>query len=208
MSSRRIRHHVNPLRSTLLAIGQIDMIRPPDDGRPVEVELGSGEAYFLMERAVETPNRHYVGVEIRREMVAWANEDAVTRGVADRVVSVFANMSVDMQRLFPPGLVSRFFINFPDPWFKTTQHKRRVIEPRIVDEMLRALRPDGEIFVNTDIFDLALDAMTAMEMDGRLVNAVAPWTFLRQTPFAARSRRERQCELEERKIWRLHYCRA
>ncbi|MDX2022503.1 MAG: hypothetical protein SF187_19860 [Deltaproteobacteria bacterium] len=208
MSSRRIRHHVNPLRSTLLAISQVDMIVPPADGLPVEVELGSGEAYFLMERAVETPGRHYVGVEIRREMVAWANEDAVARGVADRVVSVFANISVDMQRLFPPGLVSRFFINFPDPWFKANQHKRRVIEPSLVNEMLRALRPDGEIYVNTDIFDLALDAMTAMEMDERLVNAAAPWTFVRQTPFVARSRRERQCELEERKIWRLHYRRV
>ena len=183
------------------------MICAPADGRPVEVELGSGEAYFLMERAIETPDRHYIGVEIRREMVAWANEDAEARGVADRVVSVFANISVDMQRLFPPGLVSRFFINFPDPWFKTNQHKRRLIEPKLVTEMLRALRPDGEVFVNTDIFELALDAMTAMEMDDGLVNAVAPWTFLRQTPFEARSRRERQCELEQRKIWRLHYRR-
>lgn len=158
-----------------------------------------------MDRAIEAPEGHYVGVEIRRQMVKKANTEAVLRGVADRVVSVFANMSVDMPRLFPPGSVNRFFINFPDPWFKSWQHKRRVIEPALVSEILRALVPHGEIYVNTDIFDLALDAMAAMEMEERLVNLGAPWTFLRQSTFSARSRRERQCEGDGTRIWRLAY---
>lgn len=207
MSLRRIRHHVNPLRSDYLAIDDVEQVVSPT-GTRVEVELGSGEAHFLMERAVETPDGFYVGVEIRRDMVRWANEEAAQRHVADRVVSVFANISVDMQRLFAPASVSRFFINFPDPWFKKWQHKRRVIEPSLVDEMVRALTTSGEIYVNTDIFDLALDAMAAMEMDDRLISGTTPWTFLRQTSFTARSRRERQCELEGRRIWRLIYRRV
>lgn len=207
MSLRRIRQHLNPLRSDYLCIPGLAPISAPE-GIPVEVELGSAEAHFLMTRAVEDPNRRYVGVELRRDMVRWANEDAQARGVADRVVSVFANISVDLPRLFPAGRVSRFFINFPDPWFKKWQHKRRVIEPTLVDQMMCALAPDGEIFVNTDIFDLALDAMAAMEMDDRLANGVEPWTFLRQTTFSARSRREVQCETEGRKIWRLVYRRV
>lgn len=206
MSSRRIRQHVNPLRSDYLTIPDVVEISPAP-GAPVEVELGSAEAHFLMDRAQEAPEGYYVGIEIRRDMVKWANEDAVTRGVADRVISVFANISTDMQRLFPEGRVSRFFINFPDPWFKKWQHKRRVIEPALVDEMLRALTRTGEIYVNTDIFDLALDAMAAMEMDDRLVNVVEPWTFLRNSTFKARSRRETQCETDGTKIWRLAYRR-
>lgn len=205
MSSRRIRQHVNPLRSTMLTI-ELPPLNLPTEV-PLEVELGSAEAHFLMDRAVESPERHYVGVEIRQEMVRKANKEAHQRGVGGKVVSVFANISVDLPRLFARTPVSRFFVNFPDPWFKSWQHKRRVIEPALVDQMLRVLAPDGEIYVNTDIFDLALDAMLAMETHPELRNIEGPWTFLKQSRFAARSRRERQCERDDTRIWRLGFAR-
>jgi hypothetical protein len=71
------------------------------------------------------------------------------------------------------------------------------------------LVPEGEIQVATDIFDIALDAMTALEWEvpRRFVNLHAPWTFLRQSHFAARSFRERLCEREGIRIWRLAYQR-
>lgn len=203
MSSRRIRQHVNPLRSTMLTI-ELPRLELPR-GVPLEVELGSAEAHFLMDRAVEATDGHYIGVEIRQEMVRKANKEAHQRGVGGRVVSVFANISVDLPRLFADAPVSRFFVNFPDPWFKSWQHKRRVIEPALVDHMLSVLAPHGEIYVNTDIFDLALDAMAAMEINPRLRNLAGPWTFLKQSRFGARSRRERQCERDGTRIWRLGF---
>jgi hypothetical protein len=45
--------------------------------------------------------------------------------------------------------------------------------------------------------------MAALE-DG-FTNLAEPWTFLRSSPFAARSRRERQCEDEGTRIWRMAY---
>ena len=111
----RIRQHVNPLRTDFLRIKLVPLHLPPE--RPVEVELGSAEAQFLMERAQEEPDRSYVGVEIRRDMVDESNKKAEHLGLP-QVRSVFANMSVDLPRLFTPWSVSRFVINFPDPWFK------------------------------------------------------------------------------------------
>jgi tRNA (guanine-N7-)-methyltransferase len=202
----RIRQHVNPLRSDYL---QIDL-KPLDllPGRPIEVELGSAEAFFLMERAVEDPERSYVGVELRREMVAQSNE-ACQRQNLSQVRSVFANISVDLPRLFPPKSVSRFFINFPDPWFKHRQRKRRVVGEELVDQLFDLLTSDGEIHVATDIFDIALDAMTVLEWEAprRFFNLHEPWTFLRGSQFAARSFRERLCEREGIRIWRLAYRR-
>ena len=72
------------------------------------------------------------------------------------------------------------------------------------------LAEGGEIYVASDVFDIALDAMSVLERDcsRRLVNLREPWTFLRENPFAARSRRERQCETTGIPIWRLGYRRA
>ncbi len=203
----RIRQHVNPLRSDFLQIKLAPVDLPAD--RPIEVELGSAEAYFLMERAVETPERNYVGVEIRRDMVDFANRESERRGLA-QVRSVFANMSVDLPRLFRPRSVNRFFINFPDPWFKQRQRKRRVLDEGLVDQMLPLLTRDGEVHVATDIFDIALDAMAVLEREGprQFRNLHQPWSFLPVSRFAARSWRERHCEADGIRIWRLAYVRV
>lgn len=205
---RRIRQHVNPLKSDLL---EIDLARiEVAGGRRLEVELGSGEAHFLIERAQVAPEAAYVGIEIRREVVARANKACRKAGL-DNVESVFANMSVDLPRLFAPRSVSRFFLNFPDPWFKSRQHKRRVVSPALVADISAAMAPGGELFVETDIFAIALEAMATLESepDSRFENARGPWSFFPENPYGVRSRRERQCEAEGTPIWRLLYkCRG
>ena len=92
------------------------------------------------------------------------------------------------------------------------QHKRRVVSPALAHDIHAALASDGELFVETDIFDIALEAMAVLETggdDGRapFVNAHEPWSFYPRNPFAARSRRERQCDAEGARIWRLLYRR-
>jgi tRNA (guanine-N7-)-methyltransferase len=199
----RIRQHVNPLKSDFFRIPVAALALPA--GAAVEVELGSAEAFFLLDRAVEDPTRHYVGVEIRRDLVNAVNGECARRGVPN-VHSVFANMSVDLPRLFAPASVDRFLLYFPDPWYKSRQHKRRVVSPSLVADLVALLAPAGEVHVATDIFEIALEAMAALEdHPPRFANLAGPWTFLRESPFAARSRRERQCEAEGTRIWRLAY---
>jgi tRNA (guanine-N7-)-methyltransferase len=201
----RIRQHVNPLKSDLLEIADVPRVVPAA-GQRLEVELGAAEAHFLIDRARTDRETLFVGVEIRRELVGWINAD-LARSDVPNVRCVFANMSVDMQRLFAAGSVQRFFLNFPDPWFKSRQHKRRVIGPGLMDDIHRALVAGGELFVQTDIFDLALEAMAALETmaPARFVNVRGPWSFSPDNPYGAKSRRERQCEDEGARIWRLLY---
>lgn len=202
----RVRQHVNPLKSDLLEIADVSRIVPAP-GQPLEVELGAAEAHFLIDRATAEPDTLFVGIEIRRELVEAVNIDCARRGLKNLRL-VFANMSVDLPRLFAPASVRRFFLNFPDPWFKSRQHKRRVINPGLVAELGRALAAGGELWVMTDIFALALDAMAALEESPLYASAIAPWTFARANPYAAKSRRERQCEQEGAPIWRLLYRRV
>ncbi len=202
----RVRQHVNPLKSDFFRIAPERVGVPV--GVPVEVELGSAEAWFLMDRARHEPCGFYLGVEIRRELVQKARQECARAGL-HQVHNVFANMSVDLPRLLPTGRVRRFFLNFPDPWFKRTQHKRRVLAPGLIDDLAALLEPGGELHVATDMFEHALDAMFLLEVDEgqRFENLRAPWSFLRESPFAARSRRERQCERDGVRVWRLAYRR-
>ncbi|HXU60862.1 MAG TPA: tRNA (guanosine(46)-N7)-methyltransferase TrmB [Polyangia bacterium] len=202
----RVRQHVNPLKSDLLEIADVPRVAAAP-GQPMEVELGAAEAHFLIDRATADPDTLFVGIEIRRELVEPGNADCARRGLSN-VRLVFANMSVDLPRLFAPGSVRRFFLNFPDPWFKSRQHKRRVINPGLIAELAVALQPGGELYVMTDIFALALDAMAALEASPAYESATGGWTFARTNPYGAKSRRERQCEQEGARIWRLLYRRV
>lgn len=202
----RVRQHVNPLKSDLLEIADVPRIEAPA-GRDIEVELGAAEAHFLIDRALADRETLFVGVEIRRDLIEIANAGFIQAGVAN-ARSVFANMSVDMPRLFAAGSVRRFFLNFPDPWFKSRQHKRRVIGPPLIAEVGRALAPGGELYVMTDIFGLALEAMAALETSDLFESARGPWSFAQDNPYGAKSRRERQCEGEGARVWRLLYRRV
>jgi len=201
----KIRQHVNPLKSDLLEIPNVPRLEAA--GRAfLEVELGSAEALFLIERAPVVPEALLVGVEIRSEMVKRADRLCREAGVSN-VRNVFANMSVDVPRLFGPRSVRRFHVNFPDPWWKTRHNKRRVVGPALVAELAEVLEPGGEIHVMTDIFDIALEAMATLEEAApiRFINARAPWSFYPDNPWGARSRREQQCQAEGKRVWRLLY---
>src|SRR4029078_6970633 len=97
---------------------------------------------------------------------------------------------VDLPRLFAPGSVTRFHLNFPDPYFKRCQHKRRVVSPGLIAPLHRRLAPAGEVHVASDIFDIALEAMAELESADSFASLGSPWSFLRASPFSARSRRE------------------
>jgi tRNA (guanine-N7-)-methyltransferase len=201
----KIRQHVNPLKSDLLEIKDVPRLVPPEGGF-LEVELGSAESQFLIERSPEVPEALLVGVEIRSEMVVRADRLCREAGVTN-VRNVFANMSVDLGRLFAPRSVRRFHVNFPDPWWKARQHKRRVVGSGLISDLAGLLVPGGEVHVMTDIFDIALEAMASLEEEGpgTFVNARAPWSFHPGSLWQARSRREAQCAREDKKVWRLLY---
>jgi tRNA (guanine-N7-)-methyltransferase len=203
---RRIRQHVNPLSINRLATGVGRVTAPP--GLELEVELGCADADFLFGRAAHDPGRFYVGVDIRREMVRFVREKAAASGLAHCLTAVYANLLTELDVLFDRGSVSTCHINFPDPYFKPSQHKRRFLTPELVRSLGRIIRPGGTLAFQTDVFELALEALELIETQERdFVNVAGFFSFSRSHPFGATSRRERKCEARGIRIWRLRYLR-
>lgn len=198
---KRVRHHVNPLRLPFLE-REVEPLDLPDG--PVEVELGCADARFLFERAPSVPETHLIGLEIREPLVAQVNSIARELGVSN-LRAHFANINADLERLFSDDRLDRAFINFPDPWFKRRHRKRRVVNPELVLALARKLRNGGELFFQSDIFELALDAMSVLEEFPALTNVAGSWSFLRENPYGVRSLREVRCEERGMRIWRMLY---
>ena len=194
----RIRHHVNPLQSKFQGVARA--VPLGDD--EVEVEIGCADAHFLFERAAAHPRVACIGLEIREDLVRDVNARAADAGLAN-LRAVFANANTDLDVLFPDGRLARAYVNFPDPWFKRRHHKRRVMTPDLAVLLARKLAPDGRLYFQSDIFDLALDAMAVLEDSGAFDNARGPWSFHPAPCFAARSLRQIKCEERGWPVWRL-----
>jgi tRNA (guanine-N7-)-methyltransferase len=181
---------------------------PLPPGVDVEVELGCADARFLFERAPLHPEMCFVGLEIRTPMVEQVNEQAAELKLTN-LRAVYCNINVDLPCLFPDRSLARIFVNFPDPWFKRRHQNRRLMNDELVPVLHDKLRPGGELFFQSDVFDLALDAMAVLESaPERFANRLAPWSFVRDNPFDAKSLREVRCEERGMRIWRMCYRRV
>ncbi|HUQ03067.1 MAG TPA: hypothetical protein VM261_11280 [Kofleriaceae bacterium] len=201
----RIRQHVNPLLSFYDEFrGERPVLEP---GRPVEVEIGCADAQFLFERAVVEPDRTYVGLEIRDELVDLVNKRAQQSGAP--VVAVFCQAQKHLAEIFPPASIDRVYINFPDPWFKARHVNRRMVDDALVVGVAGVMRSGADVLVQSDVWDVALDAMEWFERrDELFANLAGPWTFWREgNPYGVRSWREQNAEETGLPIWRIRYRR-
>jgi tRNA (guanine-N7-)-methyltransferase len=199
----RTRQHVNPLGPSFEVFrGEHPRL---EEGRPVEVEIGCADAQFLFERAAADPARTYLGFEVRNVQVDQVNRRAALEGLP--VQGIFANANLHLDKVVPENRVDRVYVNFPDPWFKMRQRKRRMVDDTLVRAIHTVCRPGAEVFFQSDVWSLALDALAVFEMREELFeNRAGAWTFWKQgNPYGVRSWREQNAELEGLKVWRLMY---
>ena len=120
----RIRQHVNPLDLFFEKFrGETPVL---DSSRELEVEIGCADAQFLFERAARDPDRQYIGLEIREDLVRWVNDKARTQRAS--VTAVWCHAQLHVKTIFAPSVANRVYVNFPDPWFKRRHHVRRMVD--------------------------------------------------------------------------------
>lgn len=127
--------------------------------RELRVELGCGKGRFTAETAKAEPDVLLIAVEKVPDAMVVAMERVVEQGIPNvRFLDRDAELLPEM---FAPGEISRLYINFPDPWPKKKQFKRRLTAPEFLDKY-RALLPEGgAVWFKTDngpLFDWSLES--------------------------------------------------
>jgi tRNA (guanine-N7-)-methyltransferase len=173
----------------------------------VEVELGCGDAAFLIGRAQRHPDRLFLGLDIREKFLLPARAEVERLGLENLQLEI-SNLIVDSDRLFPPRRVHRFYVNFPDPWFKRRHQNRRWLTSESVGQLAASLVRGGEVFFQSDVWTLALEALALLEGCALLANTRDEWTFLRENPFKSQSSRERDCLAAGLPVWRMLFARS
>ncbi|MGE0708258.1 MAG: tRNA (guanosine(46)-N7)-methyltransferase TrmB [Planctomycetota bacterium] len=189
MSRDRTRQHANPLSFRApVEIPRWSEVFPRPE-LPLEVDVGSAHGDFLTALAAQRPDCNYVGLELRRPMVERVQR-RLEREELRNVHLVCCNANAVWDQLFAPSSLRRVFVHFPDPWFKTRHHKRRVLSPAFVDQLARTLLPGGELRFMTDFEAYALAVVEQLGGDARFENPHGPGRPAPQDPELPLTHRE------------------
>ena len=97
-----------------------------------------------------------MGIEIREKLVLNANLKIKNKEFKNLYFSfgnannIFDNSK---NKLLINSITSISF-NFPDPWFKKKHHKRRVIQPELINILSNSMQKGSLIFIKTDVKEL------------------------------------------------------
>ena len=130
------------------------------------VEVGCGKGKFTAETAAANPEVLLIAVERCREAMVVAMEKAK----AMELKNVFyIDMDVaNIEDIFGPGEIDRLFINFPDPWPRKKNAKRRLTHRTFLDKYCRVVRAGGEIHFKTDnapLFEYSVEEFAACGLE-------------------------------------------
>ena len=130
------------------------------------VEVGCGKGKFTAETAQANPNVLLIAVERCREAMVVAMEKAQAMGLTN---VFYIDMDVaNIEEIFVPGEIDRLFINFPDPWPRKKNAKRRLTHRCFLDKYCRCVREGGELHFKTDnapLFEYSLEEFAACGLE-------------------------------------------
>ena len=153
-----MRQHVNPLSKNFNEIERIPSLIEMfgDSKMNLHLDIGCASGEFLFDLALVNTSWNYLGMEIREKLSKTAKEKVRKKEIKN-LYFVFGNANNilnDVQSDFIITNLKSISFNFPDPWFKKRHHKRRVIQPELINILSKSLQKGSLIFIKTDVKDL------------------------------------------------------
>ncbi len=121
---------------------------PDREDRPVFLEIGFGGGEHLAARAEESPGACFIGAEPFMNGVAGLCGHIRQRGLTN--IRIWPEDVRLFLPLLPDACLDGAFILFPDPWPKFRHRERRILQPVMIDQLARLIRPGGELLLASD----------------------------------------------------------
>lgn len=119
-------------------------------------DVGCGYGGLLVQLSELFPDRLILGLEIRVKVSDYVQDRirslrSAEPGRYQNISCLRSNAMKYLPNFFTKGQLSKMFFLFPDPHFKKTKHKWRIISPTLLAEYAYTLRVGGLVYTNTDV---------------------------------------------------------
>jgi tRNA (guanine-N7-)-methyltransferase len=155
---------VLPFQAQPLDLGQVFGRDAP---RVLEIGFGMGGATAQV--AAAQPGCDFIGIEVHVPGVG-----ALLKLIGEQQLSNLRIVQHDavavLQQMIPPASLSGVHLWFPDPWHKKRHHKRRLVQPAFVAQIVSRLLPGGYLHCATDWQPYAEQMLEVLAAEPGLVN--------------------------------------
>jgi tRNA (guanine-N7-)-methyltransferase len=164
--------------------------------RPLEIEIGSGKARFLVAAARANPDHDFLGLERALAYYRVCRDRLARSGLSNaRILRADGRLFVEA---LSPESVRAFHIYFPDPWPKKRQKKRRLLDGVMLETLASRLEPGGLLRIATDHADYG----SALAPLAATVSLLEPLEW-ETAPAPPPTNYEIKYREEGRRIWRF-----
>ena len=207
-----MRQHVNPLSHFF----QLPLQLPPPEKlfhkpkQPIHLDIGCARGRCIIDLAQRKPEWNHLGLEIRRTLVEYADQEAIDQEHGNvRVMYCNANISLEgWMKALPIDLLQLVSIQFPDPWFKRRHRKRRILQPSLLLSIAKALQSGRKLFLQSDVLDVIQPMVKLIEMSKCFRNSSTnSKSWLQENPLIVRSEREKYVLKQNLEVYRALFIR-
>lgn len=116
--------------------------------KPLEMDIGCGTGEFICRLAEKYPETNYIGVEVSFKPIYRAVETAAAASL-ENIRFIRADINL-MRPLMPAESLRKAYFHFPIPIRKASRKKHVIFTPSFLDDIHKALEPEGCISVMSD----------------------------------------------------------
>ena len=156
-----LRYHINPQNGEL-PVNWKEIFKRDAKMR---VEIGFGNGEFLAYMAKEFPEVNFVGFELSITSFVKAQKK-FHRERIENVRLVMVDGRFGIRELFEDESVEHVYVNFPCPWSKKGQEKKRVTYGDFIRSLAAVLEKDGMFELMTDDENYAKEVFSKFEESG------------------------------------------
>lgn len=119
-----------------------------NNDNPLVLELGCGKGEYTVNLARRSPEKNFIGVDIKGARLWRGAKTALEEGLSNVAFLRTQIELIDM--LFEEDEVSEIWITFPDPQIKYKRTKHRLTNHDFLNKYRKILKQDGFIHLKTD----------------------------------------------------------
>jgi tRNA (guanine-N7-)-methyltransferase len=130
----------------------------------INLELGCGRGRFIREKARLNPDKNYVAIDLKDEILIYT-----LRGVLETELQNVRVVPLNIQLIegvFAKDEISKIYINFCNPWPKDRHKKRRLTHSGFLARYKQFLKPEGEVWFKTDDTELFEESIEYFKESG------------------------------------------
>ena len=169
-------------------------------------EIGFGMGGSLITMAKAAPEVNYIGVEVHRAGIGSLVADLHDGAINNVRVAPYDAVEV-LKTCISDESLAGVQVFFPDPWPKVRHHKRRLVQPELIQLLIKKIKVGGFIHCATDWEEYAEQMMLVLNAAPELANTQSDGGFMPRPSFRPLTKFEHRGNQLGHGVWDLMFVR-